>query len=184
MKFKENNIKGVYEIELEPHEDNRGFFVRTYDEKIFRQHKLHKKWVQENHSYSRRQGTLRGLHFQFPPNGETKIVRVVSGKVYTVFVDLRKNSSSLGKCGSMILSEKSNKMLYVPRGFALGMCTLVDNCTVFYKMDNHYSPENSGVIKWNDPDLGIKWPVDNPVISDRDSKAQGFKEFIRKNKGL
>ncbi len=184
MQIKEKKLKGVFEINLEPHEDLRGFFMRTYDDKIFGKHGLHRNWIQENHSFTKKKGLIRGLHFQFPPNSETKLVRVVGGEIYMVFVDLRKGCSTFGQWESIILSEDNKKMLYIPRGFALGMCTMTDNCTLLYKMDNYYAPENQGAIKWNDLDLGIDWPIDNSILSERDSRAQSFKEFVKKHGGL
>lgn len=184
MLIKEKKIKGVFEIKLEPHKDNRGFFMRTYDDKVFKNYGLHQNWVQENHSYSRNKGIVRGLHFQFPPNAETKLVRVVSGKIYMVCVDIRRGLSTFGQWDGIILSEDNMKMLYIPKGFALGMCTLTDHCTILYKMDNYYSPENQGTIKWDDPDIGIDWKVDKPILSKKDSEAQSFKEFKKTYKGL
>lgn len=184
MLIKERKLKGVFEFDLEPHEDHRGFFMRTYDDKVFTKYELHQNWVQENHSYSKKKGALRGIHFQFPPHAETKIVRVVGGEVYIVFVDLRKGLSTFGQWDSITLSEDNKKMLYVPRCFALGMCTLTDHCILLYKMDNYYVPESQGAIKWDDTDLGIEWPIDNPILSERDSKAQSFKEFIGEFGGL
>ena len=178
-------LKGVFEIVLEPLGDCRGFFMRTYDDKIFRSHGLHQNWVQENHSYSEMKGSLRGLHFQFPPYAETKLVRAVGGEIYMVFVDLRNGSPSFGKWDNIILSEDNKKMLYVPRGFALGMCTLSDHCTLLYKMGNYYAPESQGVIKWDDPDLGIDWPLEGePTISEKDSKAKSFRDFVETYGGL
>jgi len=178
MQIKKRKIKGAFEIGLEVHEDHRGFFMRTYDDNIFGQNGLEQHWVQENHSYSKKKGTIRGLHFQFPPNTETKLVRAVQGEIFMAFVDLRKDSPTFGKWDSLTISEDNKKMLYVPRGIALGMCTLADNSTLLYKMDNYYHPESQGAIKWDDPDLGIDWPVANPLLSERDSKAQSFKEFM------
>lgn len=184
MIIKKGKIKGIFEINLEPHKDYRGFFVRTYDKKVFRNHGLHKRWVQESHSYSKKKDIVRGLHFQFPPYIETKLIRTVTGEIFAVVVDLRKGSPTLGKWESMIISESNNKMIYITRGFALGMCTLIDNCALLYKIDNYYALESQGVIKWNDPDIGIIWPVKNPIISERDSKAISFKEFVDKFGGL
>ncbi|MDD4979808.1 MAG: dTDP-4-dehydrorhamnose 3,5-epimerase [Candidatus Omnitrophica bacterium] len=180
MLIKEKEIKGVFEIELEPQKDRRGFFMRTYDEKVFKKYGLQRKWVQENHSYSKKKGTIRGLHFQFPPYSETKLIRVVQGKVFKVFVDLRKKSSTFGEWEGIILSADNKKMLYVPRGFALGMCSLTNRCVVLYKMDNYHNPESQGIIKWNDLDLDIDWPLNrNHIISERDTAAKSFKEFIK-----
>lgn len=177
-------IEGVFEISLNPKGDHRGFFMRTYDAKIFQQHNLNKEWVQENHSFSKEKGIVRGMHFQFSPFAEAKLVRVTNGRVYAIFVDIRKNSSTFGKWDSTTLSEENKKMLYLPRGFAMGICTLTPDCTLLYKMDNYYSPENQGEIKWDDPNLGIKWPITNPIISERDQKAMSFNEFVEKYRGI
>ncbi|MFC2005282.1 dTDP-4-dehydrorhamnose 3,5-epimerase [Chloroflexota bacterium] len=184
MLIKERKLKGVFEIELEPSEDNRGFFMRTYDDVIFKNFGLNQHWVQENHSYSRKQGTLRGLHFQFPPHAEVKLVRAVGGEIFMAFVDLRKSSPTLGQWDSSTLSKANHKMLYIPQGFALGMCTLTNNCTLLYKMGDYYVPEKQGVIRWDDPDIDIDWPVDNPILSKKDSSAGSFKEFVEKYDGL
>lgn len=184
MIIKKKKIDGVFEINLKPHKDYRGFFMRTYDEKIFRDNGLHKGWVQESHSYSKEKNILRGLHFQFPPYTEAKLIRAVTGEIFTVVVDLRKGSPTFGKWESVIISENNNKMIYISRGFAMGMCTLTDNCTLLYKIDNYYVPESQGAIQWNDTDIGINWPIKNPIISDRDLKATSFKEFVEKHGGL
>jgi len=184
MLIKEKNLNGVFEITLEPNKDDRGLFMRTYDEKIFGEAGLNQKWVQENHSYSRQKGTLRGLHFQFPPHAEIKLVRAVRGEIFMACVDIRKSSPTLGKWESVVLSESNLKALYVPAGFALGMCTLTDHGTLLYKMGDFYKPESQGTIMWNDPDIGIDWPVINPVISEKDTAAMSLKEFIEKYQGL
>jgi dTDP-4-dehydrorhamnose 3,5-epimerase len=184
MQIKKKKLKGVFEITLEPREDNRGLFMRTYDENIFAAAGLNQQWVQENHSYSKKKGTLRGLHFQFPPHAEIKLIRAVRGEIFMVCVDIRRGSPTLGKWESLVLSESNLKAVYVPEGFALGMCALSDDCTLLYKMGAYYMPESQGVIKWNDPDIGIKWPADNPILSERDAAAMSFKEFMAKHKGL
>jgi len=184
MLIKESKLKGVFEIDLEPHEDRRGFFMRVYDDKIFKQYGIHRNWVQENQSLSKGKDIIRGLHFQFPPDGETKLVRVISGQVYDVILDLRKGSATFGEWDSFRLSADNKKMIYIPRGFAHGMCTLTKNCVMLYKVDNYYAPESEGIIRWDDPDIGIDWPVDNPVLSERDSRGQSFKEFVETHGGL
>ncbi len=184
MIIKKGKIKGIFEINLEPHKDHRGFFMRTYEKKVFGNHGLHKSWIQESHSYSKEKNILRGLHFQYPPYAEAKLIRAITGEIFTVVVDLRKGSSTFSKWESMIISGNNNKMIYISRGFAMGMCTLTDNCTLLYKIDNYYAPESQGAIKWNDPDIGIIWPVKNPIISERDLKAMSFKEFADKHGGL
>ena len=158
--------------------------MRVYDDTVFRNYGLHQNWVQESHSYSKKKGTLRGLHFQLPPHTETKLVRAVGGEIYMAFVDLRKGLSTFGQWDSIVLSEDNKKMLYIPKGFALGMCTLTDNCTLLYKMDNYYTPESQDTIKWDDPDIGINWPLDNPILSEKDSGAKSFKEFAETYGGL
>ena len=184
MIIKERKFKGVFEIQLEPHEDKRGFFMRVYDDKIFKKHGIHRDWVQENYSLSVEKDIIRGMHFQFPPHSETKLVRVISGEIYDVFIDLRKSSPTFGKWDSIKLSADNKKMIYIPRGFAHGFCTLTKNSELIYKMDNYYTPTGVGIIRWNDSDLGIDWPVNDPILSEKDSKAKSFREFIEMYGGL
>src|SRR3989338_9723041 len=110
MKIRELEIKGAYEITLSPHEDERGFFMRTYDDKIWKQHGIDRQWVNENHSFSLKKGTIRGLHIQYSPHTETKIFRVIEGELFFAFVDLRKNSPTFGAWKSLILSSENKKM--------------------------------------------------------------------------
>ena len=185
MDFKETNLKGLFEIDLKPFEDERGFFVRVYDDKLFENQSLKRFWVQENISFSMKKGTFRGLHFQRSPYAETKLVSVFRGEVFFAVVDLRKNSPTFGKWWGITLSEKNKKMFFVEKGFAIGMYTLTDNCLLHYKMDNYYSPEYAETIKWNDADLNIAWPTKEPaVISEKDKSAGSFKEFIKKHGGI
>ena len=184
MLIKERKLRGVFEIQLDPHEDKRGFFMRVYDDTIFKKYRIHRNWVQENHSRSVEKGVIRGMHFQFPPYTETKLIRVISGEIYDVFIDLRKGSPTFGQWDSIKLSAENKKMIYIPGGFAHGFCTLTKNCEVVYKVDNYYAPDSEGSIRWDDPDLGIDWPVDNPILSEKDSKAKSFKEFIETYGGL
>lgn len=185
MKIKNKKFKGVFEITLDAHEDNRGFFMRIYDKKIFSEYNLDREWVQENQSHSAKKGTIRGLHFQIPPYSETKLVRVINGEVFFIVVDLRKNSPTFGKQDSIIVSAQKRNMLWVGKGFALGMCTLTDNSDLVYKMDNYYAPDKSGTIRWNDIELKIAWPLKNvPIISEKDAKAQEFREFVKVYGGL
>lgn len=180
MIIKELEIKGVYEIQLESVADHRGNFTRIFDDKIFTENNLTIKWVQENHSFSTHKNTIRGLHFQFPPHSETKLVRVINGEIYDVFVDLRDKSPTFGKWGSVILSSNNNKMILIPCGFAHGYCTLTNNCEVLYKVDNYYNPNSECGIRWNDPDLNIKFPITvfEPTISAKDSNLKSFKSFV------
>ncbi len=178
MEIKERYLKGVYEIRLSPIGDNRGFFMRTFDLNEFNKYGLDKLWVQENHSRSIQKGTIRGLHFQLPPFSETKLVRCINGVVLDVFVDLRENSETFGKWDSIELSATNKKMIFIPRGFAHGFCTLTEESEVLYKVDNFYSKENERGLMWNDPEIGIKWPLDTPVLSAKDQKNMTFVEFV------
>ncbi|MHA2339566.1 MAG: dTDP-4-dehydrorhamnose 3,5-epimerase [Candidatus Hodarchaeales archaeon] len=181
MLIKEGNLRDVYEIQLTPKEDNRGFFMRIYDYDIFKKFSLNKNWVQENHSMTKIKGTIRGFHFQFPPFAETKLIRVINGELFDVILDLRKDSPTFGKWDSNILSAENRKMLYIPRGFAHAICTLTDNCDLIYKVDNYFSPDHEGTIKYDDPELQVDWPLDRePTVSERDSKALSFNDFVEK----
>lgn len=182
MKIKEKGLNGVFEIHLEPRIDERGFFMRVYDEEIFKKNGLNRLWVQENHSRSEKKGIIRGLHFQLPPWAETKLIRCIRGVVYDVFVDLRKDSTSFGKWGSVELAEEKHNMVYIPRGFAHGFCTLTEESEVVYKVDNPYTPAAEGGLLWNDTDLAITWPVTQPLLSEKDTRNLTLKEFIRKHK--
>lgn len=183
MNIRPLHLPGVYEITLEPKRDNRGFFMRTFDENIFHRHGLSRKWLQENHSYSEKKGTVRGLHFQLPPFSETKLIRVIKGAIFDVFVDVRPASPTFGKWGYVELSEDNFKMVLIPRGFAHGFCTLTDHSEVLYKVDNVYSPLHEGGIRWNDPSLNIPWPVSHPIISEKDNKLPPFEEVKNILKG-
>ena len=185
MTIKERKLRGTYEITLSPHEDPRGFFMRTYDKKVFEASGIARDWVQENESFSRDKGTIRGLHFQRSPHAEGKLMRVVSGEAFVVWVDIRKGSRTLGAWDGFTLSSQKKNAVYIPRGFANGLCTLSENCMLLYKMDNYYASEAQDAIVWNDPDIGIVWPVKEPaVMSEKDANAQSFKEFIDRYSGL
>ncbi len=184
MLINKGKFEGVFEIQLEPHEDSRGFFMRVYDDKLFNEHGMNVNWVQESHSLSLDKGVIRGMHFQFPPYAETKLIRVLNGKIIDIFIDLRKGSPTFGKWDSVELSAENKKMIYIPRGFAHGFCTLTDNCELLYKMDNYYAPDSAYTLQWDDPDLGIDWPIKDPILSENDSKANEFKDFVEEYGGL
>ena len=179
MEIKERKLEGVFEITLNPNKDDRGFFMRTFDDAIFRENGINRKWVQENHSRSEIKGIIRGLHFQLPPYSETKLVRCIRGSVLDVYVDLREGSNTFGKWDSIELSEENKKIIFIPRGFAHGFCTLTDISEVLYKVDNFYTPSSELGLLWNDNDINIKWPVKSPILSDKDSKNLSLKEFIK-----
>ena len=184
MEFIEKKIKGAIEIRLKPIKDNRGFFMRTFDDKLFEKAEINNKWVQENHSRSEKKGIIRGLHFQLHPFAETKILRCIRGKIWDVFVDLRKDSETFGQWDAVELSEENKKMVLIPRGFAHGFCTLTDTSEVVYKVDNYYSPDHECGLLWNDTDLNINWPIEKPILSAKDRKNMSFEEFKTKYEGI
>lgn len=177
MEFIETSLNGAYSIKPKVFRDERGFFLESYNEKIFSENGIDAKFVQDNHSMSLTKGVLRGLHFQLPPNEQVKLVRVTKGKVYDVIVDLRKNSPTYGKWEGFELSVDNFDMLFIPRGFAHAYQTLEDYTEFMYKVDNYYSPKHESGIIWNDPALNIDWPIKNPILSKKDSKLQFFKDF-------
>lgn len=178
MEFRPLRLPGAYEIVMAPQRDERGYFARTYDEEVFDRHGLKRPWVQENQSVSRRRGVIRGLHFQKPPDTETKLVRVVVGRVWDVIVDLRRTSASFGQWEAVELSAEAQNMLYVPRGFAHGFCTLSDEAWVLYKVDAYYADASEGGLRWNDASLGIPWPVSDPLISAKDRALPELRDFV------
>jgi dTDP-4-dehydrorhamnose 3,5-epimerase len=180
LEITERKLKGVFDIQLAPIQDARGFFMRSFDVGMFKTAGLERNWVQENHSRSERRGIIRGLHFQFPPFAETKLLRCIRGAVLDVFVDLRANSSTFGQWDAIELSEANKKMVFIPRGFAHGFCTLTTESEVLYKVDNVYNREHEGGLLWSDPDIGIEWPVSTPVLSEKDQGNMTLKEFVRK----
>ena len=184
MEIKERKLKGVYEITLKPNIDPRGFFMRTFDAEIFKDADIERNWVQENHSLSRGKGIIRGLHCQLPPKSETKLVRCINGAVFDVYVDLRRTSETFGEWDSIELSAENNKMVYIPRGFAHGFCTLTDCSEVVYKVDNTYSPENEIGILWNDSDIKIDWPTNTPILSVKDESNMLLREFMKTIGGI
>lgn len=184
MEIRQLNIEGVYSITLSPKSDSRGFFMRTYDVETMREAGLLRTWVQENQSRSVKKNIVRGLHFQFPPFSETKLVRCIRGAVLDVFVDLREGSQTFGKWGSIELSEENFRYVYLPRGIAHGFCTLTDISEIQYKVDSRYNPESESGIIWNDPDIGIQWPSKDPELSDKDASLMSLREFVQKHKAL
>ena len=163
-------LAGAHEIVLAPRGDERGYFMRSYDEKTFAAHGLNTNWVQENQSMTMVPGTIRGLHFQYPPHAETKLVRVLVGRILDVIVDVRTCSPTFGKHHAVELSAENQKCLYVPRGFAHGFCALDVPAVMHYKVDNFYASDAEGGLLWSDPALGIAWPVIAPLTSDKDAR--------------
>lgn len=176
MKIINTKLDGVLIFQTDVFYDHRGFFMESYNEKKFNELGLDFNFVQDNHSLSVESGTIRGLHYQLNPKAQTKLVRVLTGAIYDVVVDIRKNSPTFGQWVGVILSEDNKRQLLVPKGFAHGFCTLVKNTQVLYKVDEYYSPEHDRGILWNDPDLGIDWPTSNPILSDKDKNHPALKD--------
>lgn len=167
--FEETSLPGVLLIKLNPFVDSRGFFCEAFRVEDFIQAGM-PPFLQENHSKSMR-GTVRGLHFQTQPKAIGKLVRCTRGSIFDVAVDIRKDSPNYGKHFYKVLSEENFTMLYVPPGFAHGFCALQSDTEVQYKTTGYYSKEHDFGIRWNDPALGIEWPDENYIVSDKDSKA-------------
>ena len=186
-KFKkiETGIKDLVIIEPTIFGDHRGFFMESYSKKEFSEIGLHMQFVQDNHSKSKK-GVLRGLHFQ-TKHSQGKLVRVIRGRVWDVAVDLRKESPTFGKWCGVLLTEENKKMFYVPEGFAHGFVTLEDDTEFLYKCTDFYYPEYDAGVKWDDPDIGVKWPFEEfnlkkeeILLSEKDKIQPGFKEFFWK----
>jgi dTDP-4-dehydrorhamnose 3,5-epimerase len=179
MQIIQTGIKGLLEIIPQVYHDNRGWFLEFYKEIPFRDHGIDYKFTQENISYSQK-GVVRGLHFQQPPFQQAKLVSVLQGKVMDVVVDLRKGSKTFGKSHSCILDSERHNLLMVPDGFAHGFAALEDSLFL-YKSSGSYNREAESGILWNDPDLKIDWPFDNPILSEKDTKLFTLSELLRKS---
>ena len=177
MQIEKNHIEGLLVIKPDVFEDQRGYFFESYNEEKFRRLGIDVKFVQDNESKSGK-GVLRGLHFQVPPYEQGKLVRVVKGAVLDVAVDLRRSSPTYGQWASIQLSEKNKWMYWIPAGFAHGFLTLEEETVFFYKCTQVYNKESERGIFWNDPDLGIKWGTDQPLVSEKDKSAGRFREFV------
>ncbi|HPS57700.1 MAG TPA: dTDP-4-dehydrorhamnose 3,5-epimerase [Spirochaetota bacterium] len=165
--FNKCEISGPVIVEPRVFGDDRGFFLESYKKTDFINNGIDVEFRQDNHSLSSR-GVLRGLHYQKPPFAQAKLVRVVKGSVWDVAVDIRKNSSTYKKWIAVELSAENKKMVFIPEGFAHGFIALTDEVQLMYKCSNEYSPQHDAGIIWNDPELAIKWPVANPLLSDKD----------------
>lgn len=175
MKFTETQLKEAYVIELEPIQDDRGFFARSWCHQEFTQKGLNPSLVQCNISFNRTKGTLRGMHYQAKPHEEAKLVRCTMGAIYDVIVDIRPESSTFKQWVAVELTAENRKMLYIPEGFAHGFQTLEDNTEVFYQMSQFYQRDSARGIRWDDPNLEISWPeVDRRIISDKDLNYPRF----------
>ncbi|MGG4049551.1 dTDP-4-dehydrorhamnose 3,5-epimerase [Paenibacillus favisporus] len=176
MKVTPLQLKDCYILEPDVYGDRRGYFMESYNKDVLEKQGIKLHLVQDNQSLSAEPGVLRGLHYQLNPKAQTKVVRVLTGAIYDVIVDVRKSSPTFGKWVGVILSEHNHRQLLVPKGFAHGFCTLVPNTQVLYKVDEYYSPENDRGILWNDPALGIDWPTSKPILSDKDQRHPLLKD--------
>jgi dTDP-4-dehydrorhamnose 3,5-epimerase len=174
MIFTKTNLEGVFIIDLQKLEDERGFFARTFCEREFQENGLNPNLVQCNISYNREKGTLRGMHLQAAPYEEAKLVRCLQGAIHDVIVDLRPESDTYLENFAIQLTAGNYKALYVPEGFAHGFLTLEDETHVFYQMSEFYAPGHTRGFRWNDPAFHIHWPAAIRVISDRDANYPNF----------
>lgn len=176
MKITKTKLDGVVIIEPDVFGDNRGFFMESWNKKKMEEAGLYYDFVQDNHSKSTVKGTLRGIHFQKGDKAQAKLVRCVKGAVLDVAVDLRENSPTFKQWVGVELSAENKKQLLIPRGFGHGFVTLTDDVEFLYKADNYYEPEADAGIRWNDPDIGVEWGVENPILSEKDKKNPFLKD--------
>jgi dTDP-4-dehydrorhamnose 3,5-epimerase len=177
MFFDETKLSGVFEIRLDPHRDDRGFFARSWCQEEFKAHGLNPKLVQCNISYNPRKGTMRGMHYQAEPHAEAKLVRATKGGVYDVVIDLRPHSPTFTEWVGVHLTAADRNMIYVPEGCAHGFLTLEDESEVFYQMSEFYHAESAGGVRWNDRAFKIAWPAEPTMISERDRMYADFATY-------
>jgi dTDP-4-dehydrorhamnose 3,5-epimerase len=168
MLFTETGLRGALLVELERHQDDRGFFARSWCQREFEEHGLSPTMVQCNVSWNRAKGTLRGLHYQVAPHEEAKLVRCTRGAIYDVIVDFREESPTFLEHYAVELTDLNQRALYVPERFAHGFLTLTDDAEVFYQMSSFYEPAAGRGLRWDDPVLAISWPQPVVIISERD----------------
>ncbi len=174
IKFIPLELSGAFLLELELIEDDRGFFARTFCRREFERRGLDPTVAQCNLSLNRRQGTLRGMHYQSPPRAEAKLVRCVRGAVHDVILDLRPASPTYCRWVSVTLTASNNRLLYIPHGLAHGFQTLEDDTELFYQMSEFYAPAYARGVRWNDPAFGIDWPLRDPIMSEQDRSWPDF----------
>lgn len=170
MLFKETKLKGVFVVEPELIKDERGFFACSWSPDEFEKQGLNPRLMQCNISFNNKRGTLRGMHFQEKPYEEAKLVRCTRGAMYDVAVDLRMDSATRYQWAAIELTADNRRMLFIPEGFAHGYQTLIDDTEIFYQMSETYHPESARGLRWDDPRLGIEWPLEVAVISTRDQE--------------
>jgi len=154
--------------------DHRGWFTESYSKEKYRSFGINADFIQDNHSFTAKKGTLRGLHFQTEPKAQSKLLRCIRGKIFDVAVDIRKGSPTYLKWVGIETSEENKKQIFIPKGFAHGFLTLSDNVEIEYKVDEYYSPECDRCIRFDDPTFGIEWGISNPALSEKDMNAPIF----------
>ena len=169
MTFAETPLSGAYLVALAPRQDNRGWFVRTFDKTAFAEIGFLDSWTQMNQSMTHQAGAVRGMHFQHPPHAEVKLVRCVAGRVFDVIVDLRAGSPTFLRWFGAELSADNRQMLFIPKGFAHGFQTLTPDCQLIYCHSTDYAPDFEGAVRYNDPRVGITWPLPVTDLSERDA---------------
>jgi dTDP-4-dehydrorhamnose 3,5-epimerase len=179
MEVKTTALPGVLMLKPRLFADSRGYFVETYNQRVFAEAGVVAHFVQDNQSFSSKAGTIRGLHFQLPPAAQAKLVRALRGAIFDVAVDLRRGSPTFGRWIGATLTADGGEQLFIPRGFAHAFCTLEDDAEVAYKVDEFYAPKCDSGLIWNDPDLNIAWPVKaDAILSEKDAKLGLFKDFV------
>lgn len=174
MIFIETKLKGAYIVELKKREDHRGFFARGWDGNIFEQHGLVGRVIQQNIAFSKIKGTIRGLHYQMAPHQETKFVRCTRGSIFDVIVDLRPDSATFKQWLGVKLTMDEDQLLYVPKDFAQGFQALEDNSEIMYLVSEVYTPAAEAGIRYNDPAIGIEWPLPVSMITEKDANLPVF----------
>jgi len=179
MKLSKTSLAGLWVIDLELREDERGFLARTFCENEFSANGLNTRWPQCNLTLTKSRGMIRGMHFQLSPRAEIKLVRCAAGAIFDVAVDVRPNSPTFGKWEGFELNSQNRRMLYIPGGFAHGFQCLADNSEVFYQMSEFFFPDLARGVRWNDPALEIKWPLPDPTLSERDKNLPLLADAVR-----
>lgn len=176
MEIIKTGLGGVCILEPEIFGDHRGWFMESYSKQKLEKLGIDIVFIQDNHSFSAQKGTLRGLHFQLNPKAQTKLVRCTKGGIFDVAVDIRQGSPTYKKWVAVKLTDENKRQLFIPKGFAHGFLTLTDDVEVQYKVDEYYDPECDRSIRFDDPEIGVDWEINNPILSDKDVKAPLLKD--------
>lgn len=184
MIFTATKLSGAFIVEIEQLSDDRGFYARTWCQREFQARNLNSNLVQSNLAYTKRKGTLRGMHYQIPPHEEAKLVRCTSGAIFDVLIDLRQESPTYKQWLGVRLTAENHVMIYVPEGFAHGYQTLEDDIEVSYQVSQYYYPEAERGLCYKDPSFGIEWPLDVQVISEKDSNWPVYQDGSGKTKAI